>query len=74
LVIILVSIIGVILFFGAYFYNKRVRLVLICTLMRKYSIESTVTCIRREKALKRGRERMAYRILKKQYPEADKMK
>jgi hypothetical protein len=63
-----IMIIAAILSFGSYFYNKRVRLIIICELMKQYNLHITSTCIRRERALKKRREKMANRIIRQKYP------
>jgi hypothetical protein len=62
---IIIIVVGLILFLGAFFHNKRVRLPLVCELMRNYDLDSTLTCRLRMNALEYHRKKKACKLISK---------
>jgi hypothetical protein len=67
-------VVSAILFFGAYFYDKRVRLPLICRMMQSYHLEPTLTCSLRLNALKYRQKKEACKLIQEFFREKFSLK
>jgi hypothetical protein len=67
---IIILIIAFILGVGSFYYNKDVRLVIICRYIKKYNLDLPTTCTQRESRLKKKRIKVVLRAIEDKYPEA----